>query len=140
MAGPESPTPLAAAQLSQFEMSREYDGKSSAACWLTKLKYDFEQSGQLPPPPSLYLKAIDMLFVGDAATWLNSTPQMRYIADNKATATVADVKEFEDALKEQFPAALTTVPEISAQAQMDTLGQEASKPLAAYYQRAVNIL
>ena len=33
-----------------------------------------------------------------------------------------------------------TVPEISAQAQMDTLAQEASKSLAAYYQRAVNIL
>jgi hypothetical protein len=62
-----------------------------------------------------------MLFVGDAATWLDSTLQMRYIVDNKATATAADVKEFEDALKEQFPAALTTVPEISAQAQMDTL-------------------
>ena len=90
-------------------------------------------SGQVPPPPSLYLKAIDMLFVGDAATWLDSTPQMRYIVDNKAMATVTDVKEFEDALKEQFPAALTTVPEISAQAQMDTLAQEASKPLAAYY-------
>jgi len=33
-----------------------------------------------------------------------------------------------------------TVPEISALAQMDTLAQEASEPLAAYYQRAVNIL
>jgi hypothetical protein len=58
---------------------------------------------------------------------------MRYIVDNKATATTADVKEFEDALKEQFLAALTTVPEISMQAQMDTLAQEASEPLAAYY-------
>lgn len=140
MAGPESPTPPAAARLPKFEMAREYDGKSSAARWLTKLGYDFEQSGQVPPPPSLYLKAIDMLFVGDAATLLDSTPQMRYIVDNKATATVTDVKEFEDALKEQFPAALTTVPEISAQAQMDTLAQEASELLAAYYQRAVNIL
>ena len=81
-----------------------------------------------------------MLFVGDAATWLDSTPQMCHIVDNMATTTVADVKEFEDALKEQFPAALTTVPEISAQAQMDTLAQEASEHLAAYYQRAVNIL
>jgi hypothetical protein len=103
MADPESPPP--AARLPKFEMAREYDGKSSAAHWLTKLGYDFEQSGQVPPPPSLYLKAIDMLFVGDAATWLDSTPQMRYIVDNKAAATVIDVREFEDALKEQFPAA-----------------------------------
>jgi len=95
-------------------MAREYDGKSSAARWLTKLRYDFEQSGQVPPPPPLYLKAIDMLFVSDAATCLNSTPQMRYIVNNKAAAIVADVKEFEDALKKQFLAALTTVLEISA--------------------------
>jgi len=81
-----------------------------------------------------------MLFVGDAAAWLDSTPQIRYIVDNKATATATDLKEFEDALKEQFPAALTTVPEISAQAQMDPLAQEASEPLAAFYQRVVNIL
>jgi len=114
MAGPESPTPPVASRLPKFEMACEYDGKSSAARWLTKLGYDFEQSGQVPPPPSLYLKAIDMLFVGDAATWLDSTPQMRHIVDNRATATATDVKESEDALKEQFPAALTTVPEISA--------------------------
>jgi len=140
MADPESPTLPLAARLPKFEMAREYDGKSSAARWLTKLGYDFEQSGQVPPSPSLYLKAIDMLFVGDAATWLDRTLQMRYIVNNKATATAADVKEFEDAMKEHFPAALTTVPEISAQAQMDTLTQEASEPHAAYYQRAVNIL
>jgi hypothetical protein len=40
---------------------------------------------------------------------------MRHIVDNKASATAADVKEFEEALKEQFPAALTTVPEVSVQ-------------------------
>jgi hypothetical protein len=59
-------------------MAREYVGKLSATRRLTKLGYDFEQNGQVPPPPSLYLKAIDM-FVEDAATWLDSTPQMRYI-------------------------------------------------------------
>jgi hypothetical protein len=56
-----------------------------------------------------------MLFVGDAATRRDSTPQMRHIVDNRATATAADVKEFEDALKEQFLAALTTIPKVSAQ-------------------------
>jgi hypothetical protein len=68
MADTGSPTPPLAAWLPKFEMARENDGKSSAARWLTKLGYDFEQSGQVPPPHSLYLKAIDMLFVRDAAT------------------------------------------------------------------------
>jgi len=43
-------------------------------------------------------------------------------------------------LEGTVPSGPTTIPEISAQAQMDTLAKEASEPHAAYYQRAVNTL
>jgi len=85
-------------------MAEKYDGKYPADYWLTKLEYDFEQNNLVPPPPALYLKAIKVLFTGDATTWLFSTPRMRQIIDAGDSATVDEVREFEEALKEQFSA------------------------------------
>ena len=90
--------------LPKFQMAGKYDGKSAAARWLTQLKYDFQQNNQVPPPPELYLTAIDMLFIGDAANWLDTTPRMREIIDTSNKATAAEVREFEEALKKQFSA------------------------------------
>jgi hypothetical protein len=49
-------------------MAGRYGGKSPADRWLTQLEYDFQQNNQIPPPPALYLKAINMLPTEDAAT------------------------------------------------------------------------
>ena len=92
------------ALLPNFKLAKEYDGKSSAARWLAKLQYDFAQNNQVPPPPALYLRAIKVLFIGDAATWLDSTPRIRQIIDNRNSATAVEVQEFEEALKDKFPA------------------------------------
>ena len=102
MSSSASPTPHL--RLPKLEMAGKYDGTSSAAYWLTQLKYDFEQNNQVPPPPALYLKAIYLPFIKDAATWLGGTPRMRQIIDTRNSATADEVREFEEALKEQFPA------------------------------------
>jgi hypothetical protein len=48
-----------------------------------------------------------MLFIEDAATWLTNTPRMRQIIDTRNSATVAEVREFKEALKKQFPASIS---------------------------------
>lgn len=68
---------MAEARLSDFKMCGTFDGESNAARWLTKLLYDFERAGHSHSPPAMYLRAIDMLFEGKAATWLDSNPRVR---------------------------------------------------------------
>ena len=64
-------------------MAKEYDRKSSVAHWLGKLQYDFAQNNEVSPPPALYLEVIDLLLIRDAATWLDTTPRMRWIIDTR---------------------------------------------------------
>jgi hypothetical protein len=92
--------------LPKLEMAGRYDGKSPADRWLSQLEYDFQQNNQIPPP-ALYLAVINMLFIEDAATWLTNTPRMRQIIDTRNSATVAEVREFKEALKKQFPASIS---------------------------------
>jgi hypothetical protein len=91
--------------LPKLETAGRYDGKSPADRWLSRLAYDFQQNDQIPPP-SLYLAVINMLFIEDAATWLANTPRMHQIIDTRNSATVAEVRELEEALKKQFPASI----------------------------------
>ena len=99
------PTLPSAIRLPKFDTAGRYDGKSPADRWLTQIKYDFQQNSQIPPP-ALYLKAVGMLFIEDAATWLANTPRMRQIIDTGNSATAAEVREFEEALRKQFPASV----------------------------------
>jgi hypothetical protein len=79
------PTLPLAIRLPKFEMAGGYDEKSPADRWLTQLEYDFQQSNQIPPP-ALYLEAINILFIEDAATWLANTPRMQQIIDIRNSA------------------------------------------------------
>lgn len=131
---------MAEARLPDFKMCGTFDGESNAARWLTKLLYDFERAGHSHPPPAMYLRAIDMLFEGKAATWLDSNPRVRALVDLGIEATADTICELNDALKEEYPTAIIDTAEISAQMQMDTLTQGQDETLAAYYYRTTNIL
>jgi len=47
-----------------------------------------------------------MLFIEDAAIWLANTPRMQQIIDTRDSATAAELREFEEALKKQFQASV----------------------------------
>lgn len=88
----------------------------------------------------MYLRAIDMLLEGKAATWLDSNPRVRALVDLGMEATVDTIRELNGALKEEYPAAIMDTAEISAQMPMDTLTQGQDEALAAYYHCTTNIL
>jgi hypothetical protein len=104
---------MAATRLPDFKMCGTFDGESNVAHWLTKLLYDFEQAGHSPPPPAMYLRAIDMFLKGKAATWLDSNPRVRALVDLGMNATADIIRELNDTLKEEYPAAITDTAEIS---------------------------
>lgn len=90
------------------------------------------------PSPELFLEAIKMLFGGEPAKRLDSTPRIRKILDRRANAIQYDVTTVKEWIQEEFPMAVT---DVTVHTEMDQLRLlDHDEPLAAYYQRAVGIL
>jgi hypothetical protein len=78
-----------------------------------------------------------MLLEGKAAIWLDSNPRVRALVGLGTDATADTIRELNDALKEEYPAAIMDTAEISAQMQMDTLTKSGRGPcgvLSSYHE------
>ncbi|POS81909.1 hypothetical protein EPUL_006756 [Erysiphe pulchra] len=116
------------------------DGGSSGARWLSRVNYDFQKVRHVTPPPNLFFYAVDILFDGEAASWLDSTLMIREMIDNREKATEQHVAEFKEQLISHFPAKLVTYIEGNLQNDTKNFAQKESETLTAYYQRALHLL
>ncbi|KHJ30201.1 hypothetical protein EV44_g3593 [Erysiphe necator] len=132
---------MATDNLPKFEQAGRFLGEGySGARWLSRLDYDFKTAGHKITSPEIFFFAIDILFEGEAASWLDSNPVLREIVDNRDSATDKQVADFKAQLIERFPAKLVNHTEGNLQNDIKTFAQRESEPLTAYYQRAVHLL
>jgi len=123
-----------------YKRSGEYDGSIPASRWLLKLTHDFKTARLYPPSPELFLESIEMLFHGEAAKRLDSTPRIRRIVEDRDTATDTEVEEVKNWMQEEFPKEISDTVEENLQSEIEHLGQNETESLQNYYLRTVNIL
>ncbi|POS87411.1 hypothetical protein EPUL_001146, partial [Erysiphe pulchra] len=75
-----------------------------------------------------------------AASWLDLTPMIRELIDNREKATEQNVAEFNEQLIAHFPAKLVTYIEGNLQNDTKNFAQKESETLTTYYQRALHLL
>ncbi|KAH8780636.1 hypothetical protein F5882DRAFT_463241 [Hyaloscypha sp. PMI_1271] len=102
--------------------------------------YDFKKAGQNVPTPELFLEAIEMLLKGEPARRLDSTPRIRRLINNRASASGADIDTVKEWLMEEFPTSVDDVTKADVQSEIESLEQGTTEALAAYYQRTLGIL
>jgi hypothetical protein len=86
-----------------------------------------------PADPSNLISAIDMLYIGDAEKWIDSTLRVYKLLSRKREAIKKDVTELKEMLEERFPSEVADIIENSVQDDIENLEQEDSKSLASYY-------
>ncbi|KAI0995436.1 hypothetical protein K3495_g12743 [Podosphaera aphanis] len=127
--------------LPSFDQAGRFSGDgSSGARWLSRLQYDFQKAGYSSPPPHLFFYAVDILFDGEAASWLDSTPMLRLMIDDREQSTKEQVAEFKEHLSARFPSQIIDYSEGNIQHDIKAFSQVKSEPLMAYYQRALHLL
>ncbi|TQS36950.1 hypothetical protein Golomagni_02588, partial [Golovinomyces magnicellulatus] len=127
--------------LSSFDQAGRFSGDgSSGARWLSRLQYDFQKAGYGSPPTHLFFYAVDILFDGEAASWLDSTPTLRLMIDDREQSTKEQVDEFKEHLSARFPSQIIDYSEGNIQHDIKAFSQVKSEPLMAYYQRALHLL
>ncbi|OWP01941.1 hypothetical protein B2J93_4567 [Marssonina coronariae] len=63
--------------LPKYELSGRFTGaEGNASRWLNRLQYDFKSAGYTSPDLEMFFEAIDILFEGPAAEWLEWQPQI----------------------------------------------------------------
>ncbi|KAK6585463.1 hypothetical protein PZA11_002190 [Diplocarpon coronariae] len=141
MAPNEPPVPLMGTTLPKYELSGRFTGaEGNASRWLNRLQYDFKSAGYTTPDPEMFFEAIDILFEGQAAEWLDSSAEFRAIIDEKENATVDHVANFKQALKAEYPTKVADHTENNIQYDIKNLAQNPDESLAAYYQRTTHLL
>ncbi|KHJ30756.1 hypothetical protein EV44_g3724 [Erysiphe necator] len=96
--------------------------------------YDFKTAGHKITSPEKLFFVIDILFEGEAASWLHSNSVLRAIVNNRQSATDKQVADFKVQLKERFPAKLVNHTEGDLQDDIKIFAQKDSEALTTYYQ------
>ncbi|KAI1872009.1 uncharacterized protein JN550_004212 [Neoarthrinium moseri] len=119
-----------------------FDGKESAARWLARLKWQFRKAGHVMPPPSEYIQVVNMQAEGSVATFLDSDPTLQAILRRaeEGGALSQDIEALDQALRDRFPAQLVDESTVQPSEEWKSLTQEKNEALAAYYNRAQNLL
>ncbi|RKF83269.1 hypothetical protein GcC1_004031 [Golovinomyces cichoracearum] len=117
-----------------------YDGGKPASRWLARLAYERKRVGRENTPEDFF-EAIEILFEGEAAIWLDSSSRFRRMVDSREKATEEDVNQFKVAFQSQFPAKVEdTKQEGNLPAEIGSLEQKRDENLASYYERAKELL
>lgn len=127
-------------ELPKFPPEYRYDGNAAASRWLDSIYLEFESAGYEAPPPAHLLRIINILCIGKAANWVDSTPSIREIITNRLTATVDNVAYVRRAFEEKFPGTISDQSELPVQLELESLRQAPDEPSAAYYARAIRLL
>ncbi|KAI0996193.1 hypothetical protein K3495_g11987 [Podosphaera aphanis] len=122
---------MATQTLPKFEQAGRFVGEgNSRARWLSRLEYDFRTAGDTTVSPKNLFFAIDIL-EGEAASWLESTLELRALIDDRQISTDEQVAEFEYQLIERFPARLINYVEGNLQNDIQDFIQKEAEPLTA---------
>ncbi|KAI0965715.1 hypothetical protein F4678DRAFT_316263 [Xylaria arbuscula] len=121
----------------------QFNGKESAGRWIARLHWEFRRMGypESEIPPSDAIVSINMLCTDDAATFLDSDPNLLDVIEraNQAKATVNDLIALEQALKDKYP--VKPVDNTAMEADdLTRMSQKTDEPLAQYYSRIRNAL
>ncbi|KAI6247094.1 hypothetical protein HI914_05181 [Erysiphe necator] len=130
-------------RLPRFQRATDYSGDYPAKLWLSRLESDFEESGyddDIQIPPSLFIRAIEVLICGDAANKLLSNPRMSRIIDNRKSAKLEDVQAVKLWLQSQYPGAVQPIYKGSILEELRELSQVDGETLEAYFERAMELL
>jgi hypothetical protein len=123
-----------------YSLCGRYDGTVPASRWLARLAFDMKRAGIPAAKPDDFFEAVEILFDGDAATWLDSSPRYRRMVDNRESAKQEDIDEFKQALVAEFPAKIIQQTEGNVRMDIKPFAQQSGEPLQAYYQRALHLL
>ena len=119
-----------------FEFCRTYDGSEPAARWLKRLEFDLRGLDRDDISPEQYLSSVDLLLMGEAADWAESSPEISTILTGSHTKE--SLQRFLTLFKERFPSKAVEVV-VSFPEALETLRQNADESLSSYYQRTVQI-
>lgn len=121
-----------------FDFCRTYDGSEPASRWLKRLEFELRgdsRSGIIAPEH--YLSSVDLLLVGDAADWAESSPEISTLFAGSHTSESLD--RFLSLFKERFPTkSIETIPTTFSE-ELEGLHQNAEESLTSYYQRTIQI-
>ncbi|KAG9231168.1 hypothetical protein BJ875DRAFT_517929 [Amylocarpus encephaloides] len=127
-------------KLPRFEQSGKYDGGIPAEIWLDRLDYDFEVADQEDPTPTLYLRSISMLLIGEASRKFRCNSRMKAIMENRAIATSDNKAEVIEWLKTQYPYTDEEIEEPDVMVEVSELAQGPTESLLLHYDRVLALL
>ncbi|RKF78789.1 hypothetical protein GcC1_052039, partial [Golovinomyces cichoracearum] len=117
-----------------------YDGGKPASRWLAGLAYERKLVGGENTPEDFF-EAIEILFEGEAALWLDSSSRLRRMVDFREKATEEDINQFKIAFQSQFPAKVEDTQQGgNLPAEIGSLEQKRDENLTSYYERAKELL
>ena len=119
-----------------FEFCRTYDGSEPAARWLKRLEFDLRGLDRDDISPEQYLSSVDLLLMGEAADWAESSPEISAILTGSHTKE--SLQRFLTLFKERFPSKAVEVV-VSFPEALEALRQNADESLSSYYQRTIQI-
>ncbi|RKF77874.1 hypothetical protein GcC1_060026 [Golovinomyces cichoracearum] len=124
----------------RYQICGKYDGSEPAGRWLRRLSSDLVEAG-VEETPTVFFQSVDLNIIGDAADWVDSTPQYQIFTEQLEIPTGRDVDEFKEAFKSRFPGKSTAEgSEDTVQEDTQSLSQGADENLLEYYGRAQHLL
>lgn len=119
-----------------FEFCRTYDGSEPAARWLKRLEFDLRGLDKSDISPKQYLSSVDLLLMGEAADWTESSPEISTIL--AGSHIKKSLQRFLMLFKERFPSKAFEAVIISFPEVLETIRQT-DESLSSYYQRTIQI-
>ncbi|POS82298.1 hypothetical protein EPUL_004695 [Erysiphe pulchra] len=127
-------------EMADYDRVGLFKGKQPASRWLARLAYERKRVGRKIIPEEFF-EAVEILFEDDAANWLDSNVRYRRIIDNRESATMEDVDEFETAMRCEFPTKSPNIrDERTLQEDIGNFSQGPDETLYSYFSRAQKFL
>ena len=120
-----------------FEFCRTYDGSEPAARWLKRLEFDLHGLDKDDISPEQYLSSVDLLLIGEAADWAESSPEISAIL--AGSHTKESLQRFLLLFKERFPSKAAELVTVSFPEAFDALRQNTDETLSSYYHRTMQL-
>lgn len=114
-----------------------FDGTSSGARFLMALRINLRPI-ELNTWPGLWIQAVYIKVMGEAAVWIDITPHIISLVDSIETVTIAQRDSFDKEFKEQFPGTRIDLTRAPDHLEL-THRQRADESLQAYEFRATEV-
>ena len=118
-----------------YEFCRTYNGLELAVRWIKRLEFDLRGLDRGYITPEQYLSSVDLLLMGEAADWVESSLEISVIL--AGSYTKESLQRFLLLFKERFPSKAAEVITISFPEVLEALRQEADESLHSYYHRTI---